>query len=75
MRAVFLIFLITFGLTSTPALATPHWVIVYPAAATIFARTSVPLQSESFTLWLPQVAIPESLQLELQGPAALQRIA
>lgn len=75
MRAVFLIFLMTFGLTSTPALATPHRVIVYPAGATIFARTSVPLQSESFTLWLPQVAIPESLQLELQGHAAQQRIA
>lgn len=75
MRAVFLIFLMTFGLTSTPALATPHRVIVYPAGATIFARTSVPLQSESFTLWLPQVAIPESLQLELQGHTAQQRIA
>ena len=75
MRAVFLILLISFGLTLTPALAAPYRVILYPAGATIFARTAVPSQSEFFTLQLPQVAIPESLQLELQGPAAGQRIA
>jgi uncharacterized protein (TIGR02231 family) len=75
MRAVFLIFLISFGLILPPVFAAPHKVILYPAGATIFARTSVPPQSESFTLQLPQVALPESLQLKLLAPAVEQRFA
>lgn len=65
MKYLFLIFLLFFSLLVSSAVAKPTEIILYPTGATVSEKFTVPKGSDSTTLLLPHVAIPESLKLGL----------
>jgi len=69
MKYLFLTCLLFFTLLLPPAFAKPTAVTLYPTGATVFELVIVPKGSDSVTLLLPHVAIPESLKMEfLKAP-------
>lgn len=56
----------SFSLLTATAFAKPTEVILYPSGATVSEQATVPQGTDSATLLLPHVAIPESLKLALQ---------
>lgn len=55
-----------FSLLASTTFAKPTEVILYPSGATISEQATIPQGTDSVTLLLPHVAIPESLKLALQ---------
>ena len=56
-----------FSLLASTTFAKPTEVILYPSGATISEQATIPQGTDTATLLLPHVAIPESLKLALQA--------